>query len=692
MSAAAEVIAKRAEPSSKAEPLLAVKDLRIEFRSKSETIVAVPKLSFAVYPGESYGLVGESGCGKSTTAMAIMGYLGANGYMQGSIRFEGQELVGASSGRLRALRGRRIAMVYQDPMSALNPVKTVGAQLAEVPLLHLGVSRPEAMAMSAAMLKDVQLADSADMLKRYPHQLSGGQQQRVVIAMALLAKPALLLLDEPTTGLDVTVEAAVIDLIAELRRRYATSLIFISHNLGLIAESCDRVGIMYSGEMIEEAPTETLFRSPRHPYTQGLIDCIPDISSDKHTRKLAAIAGHIPSPRERPEGCLFAPRCSHFRASLCDRPDVPLEATDAPDNSVRCVRWRDITWQRSTTATEIRETAPPAPAMAFRDVTKLYSLGFHRTVRANEAVSFDVARAEIVALVGESGCGKSTLARIVTGLDRATSGAIVMAGDDIAVIAAARRSPTLLKSIQMIFQNPDSTLNPSHSAGFSIRRSLRKFGICKNRPAVEKRLRELLDMVRLSPELANRKPAQLSGGQKQRIAIARAFAADPTLIVADEPVSALDVSVQAAIVTLLLDIQKTRNATMLFISHDLALVRHVADKVVVMYLGKVMEQGRVDEIFAGSNHPYTEALLSAVRSPDPDRRQRQRVRLAGEIPSALHVPAGCRFATRCHRKLGAICDREPPPVRKLSPTHDIACHIGIEDLMVASRLGQSAHQ
>jgi peptide/nickel transport system ATP-binding protein len=666
-------------------PLLEVQDLRIEFRGKLETVVAVPTVSFSVRAGESYGLVGESGCGKSTTAMAIMGYLGATGVIAaGSIRFEGQELVGASTKTLRSVRGRRIAMVYQDPMSALNPVKTVGAQLAEVPRLHLGATQADALDMAAAMLKDVNLPDPGEMLRRYPHQLSGGQQQRVVIAMALLGRPSLLLLDEPTTGLDVTVEAAVIDLINELRRRYATSLLFISHNLGLIAESCDRVGIMYSGEMMEEAATDDLFRSPRHPYTQGLIDCIPDIDSDKRSRRLAAIPGQIPQPWERPEGCVFGPRCAGFTPGLCDRPDVPLEDAGEGNHLVRCRRWRELDATRLALPPEPAGGHAPGAAIEVCDVTRLFPVARHRTLKANEAVTFEADTAEIVALVGESGCGKSTLARIVTGLDRATSGEIRMAGENIAELQASERPRELLQSIQMIFQNPDSTLNPSHAAATSIRRSIKRFGLRRGKAAIDERVRELLEMVRLSPGLADRKPAQLSGGQKQRIAIARAFAADPSLIVADEPVSALDVSVQAAVVTLLLDIQKRRHTTMLFISHDLALVRHVADKVVVMYLGKVMEQGRADEIFASGTHPYTEALLSAVRSPNPDARPRQRIRLKGEIPSPVDVPQGCRFATRCHRKVGAICDNEPPPIRRMSETHEIACHIDRELLRAAA--------
>ena len=669
-------------PRADPEPLLDVRDLRIEFRGKSDTVVAVPTLSFSIRPGESYGLVGESGCGKSTTAMAIMGYLGSTGVISnGSIRFGGKELVGATPRELRAIRGRRIAMVYQDPMSALNPVKTIGSQLAEVPLLHLGSTRKEAMEMAAAMLEDVRLPDAGDMLKRYPHQLSGGQQQRVVIAMALLARPSLLLLDEPTTGLDVTVEAAVIDLIAELRVRYSTSLLFISHNLGLIAETCDRVGIMYSGEMVEEGTTVDLFRNPCHPYTQGLIDCIPDIGSDKHSRALAAIPGHIPLPHGRPQGCFFGPRCSGFTPGLCDRPDLALTSA-GDEHLVRCARWQEMERTRPSLPPTAPDLVERDEAIALSDVTKLYRIGAHKTVKANESVSFNARKAEIVALVGESGCGKSTLARIVTGLDSATSGSIRMAGENIAELQARQRPKHLLQSVQMIFQNPDSTLNPSHSAAFSIRRSIKKFGVRKGKTAIEQRVRELLEMVRLSPSVADRKPNQLSGGQKQRIAIARAFAANPSLIVADEPVSALDVSVQAAVVTLLLDIQREKHTTMLFISHDLALVRHVADKVVVMYLGRVMENGTVEEVFGGGTHPYTEALISAIRSPNPGEKPRERIRLTGETPSPINVPAGCRFATRCHRKVGAICDNTAPPIRKMSDTHEIACHIE-EDLLRA---------
>jgi peptide/nickel transport system ATP-binding protein len=668
--------------TSDTKPLLEIRNLRIEYRGRYESVVAVPNVSLTIAPGESYGLVGESGCGKTTTAMAVMGYLGGTGRVtSGSIRFDGEEIVGARPEQLRAIRGRRVAMVYQEPMSALNPVKTIGAQLAEVPRRHLGSSKAEAREMCAAMLENVRLPDPLAMLKRFPHQLSGGQQQRIVIAMALLARPALLLLDEPTTGLDVTVEAAILDLIADLRRQYGTSLLYISHNLGLIASACDRVGIMYSGEMIEETDTKSLFREPRHPYTQGLLGCIPGIGSAKGSRALSPIPGHLPSPAERPQGCWFGPRCAHFQVAKCGGESISLASAGNKNHLVRCVRWQDLTRESVASGGDAIVAGDHKTALSVTDVSKRYLLnGGRRTVQANEEISFEVGKGEIMGLVGESGCGKSTLARMLVGLEGATSGSIEYEGVDLARLPARKRARNMLKSIQMVFQNPDSTLNPSHSVATPIRRALRKFGGYKDKAAIELRLQELLQLVRLPPELAKRRPAQLSGGQKQRIAIARAFATNPSLIVADEPVSALDVSVQAAVITLLLDIQKEHQSTMLFISHDLALVRHIADRIVVMYLGRVMEKGHAEEIFAPPYHPYTEALLSAVHSPDASVKQQERIRLTGETPSPINLPSGCRFASRCHRKIGEICDTVAPPVRRASASHEIACHISLEEL------------
>ena len=672
----ASAIAK-SSPSPAGAPLLSIRGLRIEFRTNDRRIAAVPEVSFDIHPGESYGLVGESGCGKTTTAMAVMGYLGNTGRIAGgSILFEGEDLVMASAQRLRSIRGRRIGMVYQDPMSALNPTMTIGSQLAEVPIRHLGATRGEALGLALAMLEDVQMPDPAAVLKRYPHQLSGGQQQRVVIAMALLARPTLLLLDEPTTGLDVTVEAVVLDLIAGLRDKYRTSLLYISHNLGQIAAVCDRVGIMYSGIMVEEAPVRDLFANPRHPYTQGLIACVPDVRSGKRSRTLVPIQGRIPLPWERPEGCCFAPRCTHAVAGRCDRGPIPFLPAGNETHIVRCVRGNEAL------APPIAAHVPPSTmsaagraAFSVKGVSKTYEPGGGRKIVANDDLTFTADKGEILAIVGESGCGKSTFARIVAGLDAATVGSIFFGGQLIAGDGSGKRSRALLQSVQMVFQNPDSTLNPSHTVGWPIRRVLANFGIAKGSAAIALRARQLFETVRLSPALGARRPHELSGGQKQRVAIARAFAAEPDLIVADEPVSALDVSVQAAVVMLLLDIQKRNGTTMLFISHDLALVRHIADRVVVMYLGKVMEQGLVEEIFAPPHHPYTEALLSAISSLDGGDGRAGKIRLTGDTPSPMNLPKGCRFASRCPRKLGPICDNEPPPLRKPSASHEIACHI-----------------
>jgi len=451
---------------------------------------------------------------------------------------------------------------------------------------------------------------------------------------------------------------------------------------------------MYSGELIEEAATAKLFNRPHHPYTQGLLDCIPAIDRAKGARALAPIPGHLPLPSERPQGCGFGPRCSYFNPQACGTQTIPLLPGDDVQHVVRCMRWQETGSSRARQTGEVNAIGEYAVALAIDSVSKVYQLGGRSggTVRANDAISFEVGKGEIMGLVGESGCGKSSLARILVGLEEASSGSIRFAGEEIANEPAKRRKKALLQSMQMIFQNPDSTLNPSHSVASPIRRALRKFGNYRTHEAVEARLHELLELVRLSPEVAKRRPAQLSGGQKQRIAIARAFASNPSLIVADEPVSALDVSVQAAVVTLLLQIQKEKQATLLFISHDLALVRHVADRIVVMYLGRVMEQGLAQEIFSPPYHPYTEALLSAVHSPTVGGARPDRIRLVGDTPSPMDVPAGCRFASRCHRKLDGICDTAAPPVRQVSPTHQIACHLSFDTLRGVAPVFGSAHE
>ncbi|WP_293853931.1 ABC transporter ATP-binding protein [uncultured Alsobacter sp.] len=670
--------------------LLTLDRVRVDYHSALGVVTALPDLSLTIRRGESYGIVGESGCGKSTLLMAILGYLGATGRVsRGRIDFDGIDVGTASREALARIRGRGISIVYQDPNAALNPTLTIGRQLVEVPMLHEGLDEAAARQKARRILSDVHLPDPDAVMARYPHQLSGGQKQRVVIAMALLANPKLLLLDEPTTGLDVTVEAAVLDLVNELREKYGTTLLYISHNLGVIAKVCDRVGVMYLGELVEEAPVRELFAHPRHPYTRRLLACVPRLDTDKHETSFLPIPGQPPALAARPPGCPFGPRCAGFE-ERCAAGPVPAEAA-GDGHAVRCLRWREVDGFDAG-ANEAVRPAPvqPETVLEARDLSKVYALGnaffgmgATRQLVANEDLTFDASKGEILAIVGESGSGKSTFARVLAGLQDASGGKLMVLGQDLSRLPAQRRTLEQLAAVQMVFQNPDATLNPSHTAGFSIGRALRKFGIAKSSRDVETQVHELFDMVRLSPELAHQKPGRLSGGQKQRVAIARAFAGDPALLVADEPVSALDVSVQAAIVNLLLQIQARKASTIVFISHDLALVRHLADRVVVMYLGRVMEMGPVKSIFAPPYHPYTEALLAAVPVPDPSVRQKH-LRLQGEPPSPIDVPKGCRFAGRCPRRIGPECDATPPPLRDAGGGHFIECHIPIEDLRNAA--------
>jgi len=685
-------------------PVLEIENVGISYFVRAGEIPAVPDFSLTLNRGDSYGLVGESGCGKSTVAMAIMRYLGVNGaIVRGRIVFEGRDMAEMSEEELRHIRGSKIAMVYQEPMSALNPALTIGRQLMEVPIYHEHVSEKEAYERAIHILADVNMPDPATVMARYPHQISGGQQQRVVIAMAFLSNPSLLLLDEPTTALDVTVEATVIDLIATLREKYNATLIYISHNLGLIVKVCDRVGVMYSGEMAEEGTIREVFKNTKHPYTFGLFDCIPTLDADKHARALAPIRGQVSLPHERPPGCTFGPRCDYFEPGRCDSDRIELDPVDeAGGHTVRCARWEEIvhTPPKPTVGPEVARRRIPAEVLHVENMDKFFEL--HETslrslltgrgtrfVQANEHVSFIARRGQTVAIVGESGCGKSTFAKVLTGLETATRGRILFNHENIASIPVERRDPEVIAALQMVFQNPDGTLNPSHSVGGAIGRVIRKFGLAHRRRDVNQRVAELLDIVRLPPEFATRKPRQLSGGQKQRIAVARAFAGKPSMVIADEPVSALDVSVQAAVINLLMDVQKEYNTTLLFISHDLSVVRYLSDTIVVMYLGQIMEAGPADLIFDPPYHPYTEALLSAVPVADPDVRQK-RIRIEGEIPSVINPPQGCRFSTRCPRRIGEICDNVPPPEVEAVPGHRIKCHIPLDELRAVEPIFEKA--
>jgi len=680
---------------SDAAPILELDRVRISYLLRTREINVTPGLSLRLAQGEALGLVGESGSGKSTVAYAIMRYLGTVGRITGGrVLFEGRDLARMSEAELRQVRGRRIAMVYQDPMSSLNPVMTIGRQLMEVPMLHDAVGADEAHRRALTMLGEVNFADPEAIMRRYPHQLSGGQQQRIVIAMALIGKPALLIMDEPTTGLDVTVEAAVLELVRGLLKRYRTALLFISHNLGTVAQLCDRVAVLYGGEIVEEGPIRAVFANPTHPYTRALLACLPRLGRSKHEMSLRSIPGHPPSLAARPPGCGFAPRCAYAERARCTTAAIPSVAVAGEaEHLVRCVRAgelgagaRDAEAAASRSSPLSNEVRIETQALAkrYRQSRGAFG-GAGPPVQALDAVDLQVARGETLAIVGESGCGKSTFARVLSGLEVASGGNARLDGEEIGGLPAEKRSAKLKRKLQMVFQNPESTLNPSHRVGYAIARSLKRLKGLSNGEAWREAER-LLETVKLQPEFAQRKPAQLSGGQKQRVAIARAIAGDPEVVVADEPVSSLDVSVQAAIINLLSELQAERQESLIFISHDLAVVRYLADHVAVMYLGKVVEFGPVDAVFAPPSHPYTEALLSAVPEPDPDRHQ-ARIILEGNLPSAIDLPKGCPFASRCPRKVGVICETTAPPMQALPGGHRIACHIAPDDLTRLQRLG-----
>jgi peptide/nickel transport system ATP-binding protein len=671
-------------------PILALENVSISYFVRAGEVPAVTDISLTLRPGEALGLVGESGCGKSTLAMAILRYLGGNGrVVKGRILFRGRDMAELSEAELRDIRGGGIGMVYQEAMSALNPSITVGEQLAEAVVYHGGGSMAQARGEAEAILKAVRLPDPGRIMAAYPHQLSGGQQQRVVIAMALLAKPDVLLLDEPTTALDVTVEAGIVELIAELRARYGMTLVYISHNLGLIAQVCDRVAVMYSGEIVEEGPVSAVFSAPRHPYTRGLLRCIPLPYVDRHARLLRAIPGQVTLPQDRPRGCFFGPRCEHAQAGRCDAGRIELQAAD-PGHVVRCVRWQELADLPETGEARPEEARGDDAAIAVVDLDKTYTIDDRglwgmltgaqaRQVQANQKLNFRARQHQTLAIVGESGCGKTTFAKVLMGLETATGGEIKFEGVDLGATPVQAREAALLRSLQMVFQNPDETLNPSFSVGAQIARAVKKLGVGRTREEIARRTSELLELTRLPAAFATRRPRQLSGGQKQRVAIARAFAGNPTAVVADEPVSALDVSVRAAITELLLDIQRRQGTTLIVISHDLGFVRYIADRVVVMYLGQVMEVGTTEQVFAPPYHPYTEALLAAVPVADASVVKR-RIVLSGELPSPLDPPKGCPFHTRCPRKLGAICESEKPPDQRLADGHRIVCHIPAAEL------------
>ena len=665
------------QPAAATADALAVDQLDVAYRVRGHDRQVLRSVSFAIARGESYGLVGESGCGKSTAALAIVRYLPRNGRVSGgSITVDGNDMLGLGGGDLRRLRANTVSMVYQDPSRALNPSIRVGRQVAEVFEVG-GLPRKAAVERAVDALRRVRIADPDAVMQRYPHQLSGGMQQRAVIAMALAVEPALLILDEPTTGLDATVEAEVLDLVSALREELSTSLLFISHNLGVIAKMCDRVGVLYAGELVEEGPAQEVFNQPRHPYTVGLLRCIPRRGRRKDHGRLDTIPGFLPAPGSAITGCVFADRCA-IAIDRCQT-EHPPPYEIGPGRTARCHLWE----QAPALPREEPAEAPTAardpdaqPLIHAQGLSKTFHFGGVE-VQALSAVDLDVMPGEVLGLVGESGSGKTTLARVLLGITAPDEGTVVeLAGQPLAG-HTPQRSREQVKAIQIVFQNPDSALNRRHSVRRLVGRPLAKLAGLRGE-RLEARLIELTRGVKLADRYLIMRPTQLSGGLKQRVAIARAFAGEPRMVVCDEPTSALDVSVQAAILNLLAELQRTEQVTYLFISHDLGVVRYLSDRIAVLYLGRLLELGPAESVFAGPHHPYTEALVSAV--PSIDGLQSERIKLDGEIPSAADPPSGCVFHTRCPRKVGEICELEEPPVRQAEQGHVIRCHIPVEEL------------
>ncbi len=665
--------------------VLSIRGLNVRYSTASGSVVAIRNLSLEVGRDEALGVIGESGCGKSTLSYAILNYLAPNAKRSGSIVFDGKELLTTSRREMEAIRGARIAMVYQNPYSALNPALTVGDQLDEVTRIHRKLSRRDARMESIAALKDLSLGDAEGIVKRYPHQISGGIQQRVCIAMALLCRPDLMILDEPTTALDVTTEAVILDNIAELRQRYAMSLIYISHDIGIVNKISDRVAVMYRGELVETGPQGELFQRPHHPYTRALINCMPRAGVKKENTALNTISGYVTTRSAEEEGCPFVSRCV-MKSATCEAGYGMKEREGGRFAACDRAYATDVEVRKAHGVDRGRGQAPVSdeqPILEIQDLTKRYRQT-KRIVRALDGVSIQVERNDVLGIVGESGCGKSTMGHIVSGLLKASSGTVNFDGMDISK-PWSHRSADTLRDIQLIFQNPGRSLNPAFSVERILSRPLIKLLGMKSKKERRARMVELLKKVDMGEEYLSRRSTRLSGGEKQRIALARAFSTEPRLLVCDEPTSALDVSVQASVLNLLRDLQWETGTSYLFISHDLNVVNYISDHILVMYLGRVCEFGARDEVVQPPYHPYTEALLSSAPEVDPSRR-RKPIRLEGSPPDPSVKIQGCPFAGRCHKKLGELCDTETPPLKRLSDTHYIYCHLPLERLNGEARL------
>jgi peptide/nickel transport system ATP-binding protein len=669
---------------------LTVVGLTVTYRIRGRDREVLHDISLRVRRGEAYGLVGESGCGKSTMAMATLRYLPRNGKVKaGKILIAGQDVQALDADALRTMRATAISMVYQDPGRALNPSMTIARQVAEA-FEAAGATRSEALTRTLEMLRRVRIAAPERVMDSYPHQLSGGMQQRVVIAMALASNPALLILDEPTTGLDATVEAEVLDLVAQLRKELGTAVLFISHNLAVIGRMCERVGVLYAGKLVEEGATQDVFARPRHPYTVGLLRCLPTSGRSKTLERLDTIAGQLPAPGSITQGCIYADRC-RLADERCRRDAPPPHRVAAAhgDQMSRChyhERAMELPRANAGASAPRADADDAVQALAAASGTLVLraervSKTFHVAgvaLKAVDDVSLDLATGETLGLVGESGSGKTTLAKLMLGLLTPDAGRGVPSSSRTLPARVTRRNDEQVKSLQIVFQNPDSALNRSHSVRRLIGRALSRLAALRG-AAQDERLAALTEAVRLPDRYLSARTRQLSGGLKQRVAIARAFAGEPRVVVCDEPTSSLDVSVQASILNLLADLQRERGVSYVFISHDLHVVRYLSDRIAVLYLGRLLEIGPAAAVFAGPHHPYTEALLSS--SPALDAAPHgERIRLPGEVPSPAALPSGCVFHTRCPRKFGAVCEQQDPPFIDAGDGHRIRCHIPVQDL------------
>ncbi|HUL27425.1 MAG TPA: dipeptide ABC transporter ATP-binding protein [Streptosporangiaceae bacterium] len=674
-------------------PLLEIEDLRTEINLKQGTVHAVGGVSLHVDPGETLGIVGESGCGKTMTALSIMNLLPVGGHIVGgSIRLNGREISNLGDDDMRSIRGDEIGMIFQDPLTSLNPTMTVGRQIAEAVILHREVSKEQAYDRAVEVLDLVGMPKAKERIGEYPHQFSGGMRQRVMIAMALACEPKLLIADEPTTALDVTIQKQILELIDDLRLRLRMSVMLVTHDLGVIAGRADRVAVMYAGEIAETTSTGTLFANPRHPYTEALFHALPDKAADRH-EVLYSIPGVPPDLVNPSAACRFAPRC-RYATDRC-RADKPRLLGESPQHQFACFYPVGQTEKAegalvtaaapaaagAAVAGDGRAAAagPPGPLLIVEHLVKDFPVTkgavMQRRVGSVSAVadvSFAVRHGETFGLVGESGCGKTTIGRVIVGLDKPTSGVINFEGKDLAKVSS-RAYRRQRRKIQFMFQDSYASLDPRMRAGAILREPLVAQGI-GSRKEQQRRVEEMLDHVGLPRQATERYPHEFSGGQRQRLGFARALILSPDLIVADEPVSALDVSIQAQVLNLMTELQRELGLTYLFISHDLAVVRYLSTQIGVMYLGKLVEVGPADAVYGSPAHPYTQGLIDSAPVADPlAEKAKVRAGVTGELPSAISPPSGCRFRTRCPFAQDR-CAEEEPLLRPFGPNHLAACH------------------